>query len=86
MVDISHEIKIKAAPDRVFAALTKADELQAWHSAHVSGRGQLGGVLHFEGSGKPSFDWRVTELSPPKRIGWVCTAGPGGLGRHHRDI
>ena len=77
MVDISHEIKIKAASDRIFAALTMVDELKAWHSAHVTGQGQVGGVLHIEGSGKPGFDWKVTELSPPKRVGWVCTAGPG---------
>ena len=77
MVDISHEIKIKSTPDRVYAALTKVDELKAWHSAHVAGEGRVGGVLHIEGSGKPGFDWKVTELSSPKRVGWVCTAGPG---------
>ena len=77
MVDISHEIKIKATPDHVFAALTKVDELKAWHSGHVSGHDRVGGVLHIEGSGKPGFDWKVTELSPPKRVGWICTAGPG---------
>jgi uncharacterized protein YndB with AHSA1/START domain len=77
VVDISHETKIKATPDQIFAVLTKANELKAWHSSHVSGQTQLGGVLHIEGSGKPGFDWKVTELSPPKRVGWLCTAGPG---------
>jgi len=77
MVDISHEIRIKAPPDRVFAALSTVEGLRAWHSAHVSGEARVGGVLHIEGSGKPSFEWRVTELSPPHRVGWVCAAGPG---------
>jgi uncharacterized protein YndB with AHSA1/START domain len=77
VIDIGHEIKIKATPDRVYAALTKVDELKAWHSGQVSGRGEAGGVLHIEGSGKPGFKWKVTELSPPQRVGWICTAGPG---------
>ena len=77
MVDINHEIKVKSSPERVFAALTKVDDLKAWHSAHVSGEGRVGGVLHIEGSGEPGFDWKVTELNPAKRVGWACTAGPG---------
>src|SRR4051794_32460897 len=42
VVEISHEIKIKAIPDHIFAALTKVDELKAWHSSHVSGQAQPG--------------------------------------------
>src|SRR4051794_21318628 len=56
VVEISHEIKIKATPDHIFAALTKVDELKAWHSSHVSGQAQPGEILHIEGSGKPGFD------------------------------
>jgi uncharacterized protein YndB with AHSA1/START domain len=70
-------IKVKATLDRVFSTLTRVDELKAWHSAHVSGQDEVGGVLHIEGSGKPDFRWKVTELSPPQRVGWVCVAGPG---------
>ena len=77
MVDINHEIKIKATPERIFAALTEVEQLKAWHSTHVSGHGQVGGVLHIAGSGQPGFQWQVTELSPPKRVGWICLAGPG---------
>ena len=37
MTEINHEIKIKAAPERVFAALTTEDGLKGWYSAHVAG-------------------------------------------------
>ena len=77
MIDINHEIKIRATPERIFAALTEVEQLKAWHSSHVSGHGQVGGVLHIAGGGQPRFQWQVTELSPPKRVGWVCVAGPG---------
>ena len=39
MIEISHEIKTKAAPESVFAALTKAEGLKGWYSADVEGDG-----------------------------------------------
>jgi uncharacterized protein YndB with AHSA1/START domain len=77
MAEINHEIKIKAAPDRVFAALTTVEGLKSWHSAHVEGHVSVGRVLKFVHSGKPTFRWEITELDAPKRVAWQCVEGPG---------
>jgi uncharacterized protein YndB with AHSA1/START domain len=77
MVDIQHEIKIQATPERVFQALARVEDLRAWHSAQVQGSGGVGGVLTFEHTGGPTFHWEVAESVPQKRVAWKCTAGPG---------
>jgi hypothetical protein len=74
VIDICHEIK--ATIDRVFAALEKRDELKTWRSAHVGGL-VLAGVQQIQGSSKPGFQWKVTELSPPEWTSWACVAGRG---------
>jgi uncharacterized protein YndB with AHSA1/START domain len=77
MVDIQHEIKIRAMPERVFQALTSVEGLTAWHSAGVQGDSARGGVLTFEHTSAPTFRWEVTESVSPMRVAWKCLAGPG---------
>jgi hypothetical protein len=45
MTEISDEIKIKAAPDRVYRALTEIDGLKSWHTGQVEGTADVGGVI-----------------------------------------
>jgi len=77
MAEINHEIKIAAAPEKVFAALTKAEGLKGWQSAHVEGDGSHSKPWRFEFAERPTFRWEVTESVSPKRVVWRCVEGPG---------
>jgi uncharacterized protein YndB with AHSA1/START domain len=77
MTEINHVIKIKAAPERVFATLTTADGLKGWYSAHVEGDEIPGHTWRFEFTERPTFRWEVTESTSPKRLVWKCVEGPG---------
>jgi uncharacterized protein YndB with AHSA1/START domain len=61
MAEIHHELKIMAPPERVFAALTTAQGLKAWHSAQVEGDGAPGHAWRFVLTRRPAFWWQVTE-------------------------
>ena len=76
MTEIAHEIKIKAAPDKVFAALSTANGLKGWYSAHVEGDGRPGHTWRFGFTERPTFKWEVTESTSPKRVVWTCFEGP----------
>jgi uncharacterized protein YndB with AHSA1/START domain len=77
MAEINHEIKIKASPERIFEALTTAGGLKSWQSAHVEGDGAPGHAWRFEFTGRPTFQWEVTESAAPTRVAWRCVEGPG---------
>jgi uncharacterized protein YndB with AHSA1/START domain len=77
MADISHEIKIKAPKERVFAALTTLQGLSGWHSSGVDGVADLGGVIVVSAPGAPVFEWKVTRVDKPNCVEWTCVKGPG---------
>ena len=77
MAEIHHELKMKASPERIFAALTTAEGLKSWHSAHVEGDGAPGHIWRFEFTGRPTFCWEVTESAAPTHVAWRCVEGPG---------
>lgn len=77
MTEINHEIKIKAAPEKVFSALTTADGLKGWYSAQVEGDGTPGHTWRFRFTERPTFLWEVTESTAPTRVVWRCVEGPG---------
>ena len=57
MADINHEIKINAAPQAVYQALTTASELAKWHTAGTNGKDDTFTTHPAEG---PSFEWRFS--------------------------
>jgi len=77
MPDIPHELKIRARQERIFEALTTAQGLKSWYSAHVEGDGALGHPWRFVFTRRPTFRWEVTELLAPTHIAWRCVEGPG---------
>jgi hypothetical protein len=58
MADINHEIKVHAAPEDVYRALTDASELAKWHTAGTSGEGNTFTTHPHDG---PIFEWKVLE-------------------------
>ena len=75
MPEIEHEIKIKAAPNAVFDALTTADGLSGWYSAEVE---DSNGGWAFTHTSKDDlkFAFAVTESESPSKVSWRCTEGP----------
>lgn len=77
MPEIDHEIKIKATPDQVFAALTTLEGVKSWHTPTASGTGEVGSEWGFSFTDHPEFGWEVTASDAPSRVVWRCTRGPG---------
>jgi uncharacterized protein YndB with AHSA1/START domain len=77
MADINHEIKIQASPEKTFKALSTLIGLKAWHTAHIDGKSELNGVLSFNGTGKPTFLWKIIQFESNKIVAWECVEGPG---------
>lgn len=77
MHEIDHEIRIAAAPERVYAALTTPDGLRGWHNPDVSGDGSVGSEWVFTFADHPEFGWEVAASEAPSHVVWRCTRGPG---------
>ncbi|KGN30518.1 activator of HSP90 ATPase [Knoellia sinensis KCTC 19936] len=75
MVDILHQVGVRATPDKVFDALTTIDGLSGWWTEDTTGSTDVGGVIQFR---FPSggFDMRVLESVPGERVVWEVVGGP----------
>jgi uncharacterized protein YndB with AHSA1/START domain len=76
MADINHEIKINAAPQAVYEALTSASELAKWHTSRTEkakGKDESFTTLPTDG---PTFEWKVVKPDS-HTVEWQCVAGPG---------
>jgi uncharacterized protein YndB with AHSA1/START domain len=77
MVEIVHEIKISAAPQEVYDALTTLDGVRSWHTPLAEGTGAVGSTWAFKFTGRAEFDWQVVASDINERVQWKCTKGPG---------
>ena len=74
MAEINHEIKISAAPQDVYKALTSASELTKWHTSRTENSAGEGFTVY--PTDGPTFQWKV--LKPDAHtVEWQCVAGPG---------
>ncbi len=81
MPDIMHLIRIKAAPERVFAALAAADGIREWWTRDSELEPRLGGAGEFRFyGGKVVTRVRIDALDRPSRVAWTVTesTAPGG--------
>ena len=81
MVDILHRLGIKASPDAVYKALTEREGLAAWWTNDTQGESKVGQALQFRfadshGAEMGSFDMKVLDLEPAKRVQWQVVGGP----------
>jgi uncharacterized protein YndB with AHSA1/START domain len=75
MADIHHEIKVRAAPERIREALSTAAGLESWHGGRVV---SADGGWRFEfADGGPIFRWAVRPAASADEIVWRCVQGPG---------
>ncbi len=77
MPEIDHEIKINAAPEKVFAALTTLDGVKGWHNPGAEGTGEVGSTWVFAFVDHPEFAWEVISSDEPNQVVWRCVRGPG---------
>jgi uncharacterized protein YndB with AHSA1/START domain len=71
---IEHEVWIDADADRVFAALTTQEDLDAWWGKVVSAEPAVGSIIEFDhGLGEPLL-MEITELVPNQRVAWTCVS------------
>ena len=76
-VILRHSIKISAAPERVFQALTDPAQMSSWHHGTIEGEVATGSVLYLESKPGLRFGWETKQLVAGERIVQECVEGPG---------
>ncbi len=73
MADLKHQIPIKAAPEKVYAAIATQAGLRGWWTADTKADERVGGKAEF-GFNKRGMVFRmdIETLEPAKRVVWRC--------------
>ena len=77
MTKSSHRIRVHAAPETIYQALTTKDGLQGWFTSQINGDLREGQEVTMGFDGEEPFCWRMTQLKPDTRVHWDCLQGPG---------
>ena len=76
MVDILHRVGVISPIEKVYTALTSAEDLSGWWTRDTTGKGDaVGDVLKFRFSAG-GFDMKVVELEPGEKVLWEVVEGP----------
>jgi uncharacterized protein YndB with AHSA1/START domain len=77
--EILHLIKIRAAQDRVYQALSTTEGIRAWWTRDAALDPQIGGSGEFGFDGhRMVIKVKVAELAPPRHITWDPVSSTGG--------
>lgn len=73
MAELKHQIPIKAAPQKVYAAIATQAGLREWWTADSRAEEKVGGKAEF-GFDKRGMVFRmdIKQLDPGKRVVWNC--------------
>ena len=71
MADIKHKLVIKAAPEKVYEAVTTQKGLESWWCKNTTAKPEVGFVNIFI-FGQYYNEMKVTELSPNTKTAWEC--------------
>ncbi|HUI63310.1 MAG TPA: SRPBCC domain-containing protein [Bacteroidota bacterium] len=75
MADILHRVGIHAPAETVYDALTLRKGLAGWWTRDTLAAPAVGAINRF-GFGPRGFNlMKVTEMSPPQRVRWLCIDG-----------
>lgn len=76
MHEIRHQLRIHAAPDRVYEAIATREGLASWWTRDARTTAELGDIAEFgfDGGGVV-FRMRVVDLDPPHGVHWHCIGG-----------
>ena len=77
MADIVQDITIAAAPERVFDALTRQEELKRWWTRDVKAEPAVGSIAEFRfDKGETVFEMEIVALDAAKKVEWRVRNGP----------
>jgi uncharacterized protein YndB with AHSA1/START domain len=71
MAEIRHNVVIKAAPEKVYNAITTQEGIESWWCKNTTAKPELGFVNVFI-FGKFRNEMKVTVLTPNKKVEWEC--------------
>jgi uncharacterized protein YndB with AHSA1/START domain len=73
MAEIKHQIQIKTATEKAYAAIATQTGLRSWWTADTNADEKVGGKAEF-GFDKRGmvFRMRIEKLDPGKRVVWSC--------------
>lgn len=73
MAEIKHQIPIKAAPEKVYAALATQNGLRGWWTADTVAAEKAGGKAQFGFDRRGTvFRMNIDLLEPGRRVIWSC--------------
>jgi uncharacterized protein YndB with AHSA1/START domain len=70
MPDIMHLVRIKGPPERVYRALTTAEEIRNWWTRDADLDATIGATAEFRFYGGKVTKMRIDELERPVRVRW----------------
>ncbi len=74
MPDLTHQIPIKAAPEKVYAALTTEEGLRGWWTADSKADDRVGGKAEFGFDKRGTvFHMTIDVVQPPRVVVWSCS-------------
>lgn len=76
MPDITREITIKAAPARVFTAVTRHDEITQWWANQVTAEPTIGSIAEFCFNNGEVMRMKIADLVVDKSISWLVRDAP----------
>ena len=71
MADIKHYVIIKAAPEKIYEAVTTQNGLASWWAKQTTAKPETGFVNVFT-FGKFRNEFKVTKLIPHSKVEWEC--------------
>lgn len=77
MFDITHELRVAALPDAVFAAITTGEGLAAWLATDAAAQASTDSAATFTFDDRTgSVEMGVDLLEAPELAHWQCVGGP----------
>lgn len=71
MIDIRHNVVIKASPEKIYKAITTQDGLSSWWAKQSIAKAEIGFVNIFT-FGNFKNEMKVMDLVPNKKVTWQC--------------
>ena len=75
MASIKHYLLIKAAPAKVYKAVTTTDGLKGWWTLDANADEKVGGVAEFIFGERYHNKMEITNLEQNKKVEWKCFQG-----------
>lgn len=72
-MDIHHEMIVHSPPERVYEALTQADDIGIWMGAPVTGRAEIGAVIEIQFD-RRTMKLEITGLEVGRLVQWRVVA------------